>query len=102
MCQKFSGGPFGAFITYPTDGVIYKEGLEFKKTIQSSDWAQRSFCSECGTSLEYIFKKKPEDTSLAAGILDSDPKIKPDKHIFTKDKCSWFEITDGLEEIERY
>jgi hypothetical protein len=34
--------------------------------------------------------------SIPAGLLDDDPALRPDKHIFVECKSSWFEISDSL------
>ena len=36
----------------------------------------------------------------AAGRLDDDPGMKPDKHIFIEVKSPWFEITDDLPQLD--
>ena len=36
---------------------------------------------------------------FALGTLDSDPKVQIERHVFTKYKAPWFEITDGLPQI---
>jgi hypothetical protein len=33
---------------------------------------------------------------IDAGLLDDDPEIRPDRHIFTELMAPWFEITDQL------
>jgi hypothetical protein len=33
---------------------------------------------------------------IDAGLLDDDPGIRPDRHIFTELMAPWFEITDEL------
>jgi len=102
MCQKFSGGAFGAFITLKRKDLHYIKGEELRKEYSSSEWASRVFCSICGSSLEYIYHEMPEDVSISAGLFDEDPKIRASRHIFVKDKCKWFEITDKIEQIARY
>ena len=33
---------------------------------------------------------------IPAGILDTDPPLRPQRHIFTNYKAGWFAITDAL------
>lgn len=53
------------------------------------------FCSRCGSPVP-----DPEPAGewfeIPAGLLDDDPQLKPDKHIFVELKAPWFEITDQL------
>ncbi len=102
MCQKFSGGAFGAFLNINKDDLRYTKGEALKKVYISSDWASRTFCSQCGSSLEYNYRETPDNIALSAGLFDDDPKIRATKHIFVKDKCPWYEITDELEQIQKY
>jgi hypothetical protein len=59
-----------------------------------------SFCSRCGSSVP-----NPGGGSglveIPAGLLDDDPAMKPDKHIFVELKSRWFEITVDLPQYDR-
>jgi hypothetical protein len=55
-----------------------------------------SFCARCGSPV-------PDPPAsgwfeIAAGLLDQDPGLTPDKHIYVEGRASWFEITDKLEQ----
>jgi hypothetical protein len=58
-----------------------------------------SFCGECGSPVP---SAEPEDESLEipAGLLDSDPEIRPDKHIFVEFVPTWDEIRDALPQYD--
>lgn len=68
MCQKATGGFFGAFVS----------ALEFEWTrgapsyFASSDQAQRGFCSQCGTPLIY---KSAQFTEFTLGSLDHPERL---------------------------
>ena len=53
------------------------------------------FCTRCGSPAP-----NPEPATewfeIPAGLLDDDPMLKPDKHIFVDHNAPWFEITDTL------
>ena len=38
---------------------------------------------------------------VVAGVLDDDPVLRPDKHIFIELKAPWFEITDTLPQYDK-
>jgi len=38
---------------------------------------------------------------VPAGLLDADPGLQPDKHIFVEHKSSWFDITDDLPRLTK-
>jgi hypothetical protein len=58
-----------------------------------------SFCSRCGSPVP-----NPAASSglveIPAGLLDDDPTMKPDKHIFVELKSPWFEIKDRLPQYD--
>jgi hypothetical protein len=58
------------------------------------------FCRKCGCCVP-----DPHDTSeffeIAAGLLDDDPKLRPDKHIFVEIKAHWDEIHDSLPQLTK-
>lgn len=102
MCQKFSGTSFGAFIGVNKKDFSYTSGKGYITIFESSDWASRSFCSKCGSSLMYLYNEKPDAYFVSAGLFDEKIDFKPEKHIFVKDKCNWYEILDNIPQIERY
>ena len=61
----------------------------------ASDKARRGFCETCGSML--FWDPVDEDKiSVSLGVLDNPTSAKLTKHIFTKDKGDYYEITDGL------
>jgi hypothetical protein len=38
---------------------------------------------------------------VPAGALDDDPQLRPDRHIFVEFKSPWFEIGDGLPQLDK-
>ena len=96
MCQKFSGSAFGSFMRVHAFDFEITQGKELEKIYDSSEWAARAFCKNCGSSLKYINKNTPEWVILAAGCLDDHPGIEPRHHIFVKDKAPWYEIDNNI------
>ena len=59
-----------------------------------------SFCSRCGSPVPD--PRPGEDWfEIPAGLLDDDPLLRPDKHIFVDRKSPWFEIHDTLPQLTR-
>jgi hypothetical protein len=69
MCRKWTGG-----VLLTTDAKNLRFSGEDAITIyKSSEWAERGFCSRCGSSLFYRITapgKHEGATALAAGALD--------------------------------
>ncbi len=104
-CRKVSGSAFQAGIYVRTDDFKMLFGKELISTYEApilrSPPAYRvSFCSRCSSPVP-----NPEPNSewceIPAGLLDDDPELKPDKHIFVELKAPWFEIADTLPQYDR-
>jgi hypothetical protein len=50
MCRRWGGGPY---LAVHCGSELQVTGAEKLKTYRSSEWAERAFCSECGTHLFY-------------------------------------------------
>jgi hypothetical protein len=75
MCRRWSGGPF---LSVGSSEVSWL-GEEQLGTYQSSEWAERGFCSVCGSSLFYrVTAPGPHHgrTHLAFGTLDDQGEIR--------------------------
>jgi len=61
---------------------------------------KKSFCSRCGSPVP-----DPDPAAawfeIPAGLLDDDPRARPDRHIFTELRATWFEITDDLPQLTK-
>jgi hypothetical protein len=69
MCRRWTGG---VFLTTPAKDIHFT-GEDAITRYKSSDWAERGFCSRCGSSLFYrVTAKGPHEgeTVLAVGALD--------------------------------
>ena len=57
-----------------------------------------SIRSRCGSPVP----DPPDGASwfeIPAGLLDGDPSLRPDRHIFVERKSSWFHISDSLPQL---
>jgi hypothetical protein len=50
----------------------------------------------------YIYNEDPESFAVSAGLFESELINGPSKHIFAKDKCSWYKISNDLPQIQKY
>jgi hypothetical protein len=88
-CARWGGGP--AF------GLGFSEGVEFSGPVtwfNSSEWAERGFCSKCGSTIFYRLKNA--DLFVGAGTLD-DQTIVPQisSHIYVDTKPHYYEFADS-------
>ncbi len=98
QCRKQSGHYYAA--TNCQDDDLTITGEEHVKWYRSSDFAQRGFCSNCGSSL--FWKPDGKDyTSILAGCLDNPTGITATRHIFVADKGDYYEINDDMPQYEQ-
>lgn len=90
LCRKWHGGP-GFAVQCKSDWVI--NGEENMTWYKSSEWAERGFCSKCGSHLLF----RTNDGSyhgVSAGVLDNQDGFKIGMHIFVDKKPPYFDFTD--------
>lgn len=87
ICRKFSGGiELGVHV--PTGGITWTAD-DALKTYASSEWAERGFCSVCGSSLFWrLTAEGPMQglLSLSAGALDSMEGLTFDTEVYIDSK----------------
>ncbi len=96
MCRKAHGAAFGSYAEARADQFRVVAGEALIARYRSSPGVERTFCSRCGSTLQFISAKLPGVVDVALGALDDDPGVRPTHHIFVASKAPWFEITDGL------
>lgn len=103
-CRKASGSAFGAGIGVRAEDFRLVAGKElitsYAAPILRNPPAYRiSFCTRCGSPVP-----DPQPGAkwfeIPAGLLDNDPGLRPDKHIFVHVKAPWFEIADTLPQYD--
>jgi hypothetical protein len=77
MCQRMSGG---IFVTTPARGVKF-DGEENVAVYRSSAWAERGFCSKCGTQLFYRILDSDE-YDMCVGTFDDQSEFVLSLEIF--------------------
>ena len=104
-CRKVSGSAFMAGIGVHREDFRWISGQDsisvYEAPILDAPPAYRvCFCSRCGSPVP-----DPQDRSdwleLPAGLLDGDPTLRPDKHIFVEHKATWHTISDKLPQLDR-
>lgn len=104
-CRKTSGSAFMAGVGVLRENFRWLSGQDSVKTydapmIESPPAYRVCFCSTCGSPVP-----DPQDQSdrfeLPAGLLDDDPKLQPDKHIFVDYKALWYLIGDQLPQLDK-
>ena len=96
MCQHWSGGPFIGVECAAGDLALTGED---KITLYpSSEWAERAFCSQCGSHLFYRFKPTGQ-FGIPLGLLDSQDGLQFTQQIFVDQKSSCYEFANKTKEM---
>lgn len=61
---------------------------------------QTAFCSRCGSVVPNTLPGS-DWIEIPAGLLDSDPKVRPERHIYIEHKAPWYEISDDLPRLSK-
>lgn len=97
MCQRWTGGPFIGADYRNGDVKLTKDAT--LKWYESSDWAKRGFCSECGSSLFYRLNDIPDFWAVCAGALDMTSGITITKEIFIDEKPAYYDLAGDQERL---
>ena len=94
MCQRWAGSAFSGASVKSADLKV--TGGDNIGTVQSSDFAERTFCKECGSSLWYRLTagKYVGATSVAIGLLDDTDGLTLNHEYFSDYKNSTNELPE--------
>ena len=95
MCRRWSGGPLMA-IDCGTDITI--QGEESIAVFDSSPWADRGFCSKCGTNLFYRIKASQQYIMLA-GLFDDANDFTFDVQVFVDAKPAFYDFSNKTKDM---
>jgi hypothetical protein len=104
-CRKVSGSAFIAAVGVQRDDFRYIAGqdlvVSYDAPILDAPPPYRStFCKRYGSPVPDPTSNEPW-FEIAAGLLDDDPQLRPDRHIMVDRKSAWFTIADGLPQLDK-
>ena len=100
MCRKAHGAAFGTYGAVQQDQFHWTDGQDLIKIFSSSADMDRTFCSNCGSTFQTIYKPEPDLMYLALGTVDGDPGCRPEYHIYIGSKAPCDEVADDLGQYE--
>ena len=104
MCRKWGGGPA---LVVDSGNDVQIEGEDNVSVYNSSEWAERGFCSVCGTHLFYRIKGTNQHI-IPAGFFDKIDDLAFDKQIFIDEKPDYYTFANktnnmtGMEVFEQF
>ncbi len=90
MCRKWGGGPLMA-VDCGTE--VSFNGEENITVYNSSEWAERGFCNQCGSHLFYRLKESSK-YMIPAGLFDIDKMFIFDHQVFIDERPSFYCFTN--------
>ncbi|MFT5397187.1 MAG: hypothetical protein ACI85N_002405 [Gammaproteobacteria bacterium] len=98
MCRKWGGGPYMEVDCGPD--VVFT-GAENISCYQSSEWAERGFCSQCGTHLFYRLKEGNLHM-IPVGLFEDDQGLRFKKQVFIEEKPSFYSFSNETKNYTGY
>ena len=94
-CRTWGGGPLLA-VDCGTDVSI--DGADHVTVFDSSQWAERGFCSRCGSHLFYRLKQN-QQYMVPAGLLDGYEGAQFDQQLFIDQKPAYYAFANETEDM---
>jgi hypothetical protein len=90
MCRRWGGGPF---LSVHCGSDVKIAGAENITAFKSSDWAERAFCSKCGTHLYYKLLAANEYI-IPVGLFQDGANFRFKEQIFIDKKPAHYEFSN--------
>lgn len=94
-CRTWSGGPL---LALPCGADVTLTGEEAVTVFDSSAWAERGFCSRCGTHLFYRLKHSRE-YHVPVGLFDDAGDVAFGLQVYIDKKPPYYTFADQTEEM---
>jgi hypothetical protein len=95
MCRKWAGGPL---LVVECGEALTINGEDNLARFNSSEWAERAFCKNCGSHLFY--RLKPNNLHLvSAGIFEPIDNLVFDHQVFIDEKPSYYTFANKTHDM---
>jgi hypothetical protein len=102
ICRKTTGASFATYAHVRSGRFKLLSGEDLINP--GYEWTPghaRSFCKRCGSPAPK-FLESTGMVSVPAGLLDSDPGVRPSMHVFVSSKVPWIDLNDDLPKHEKW
>jgi hypothetical protein len=90
ICRKWTGGPF---MTIDCGTDVSFENADNISVYNSSEWAERCFCKNCGSHLFYRLKET-QQTFISAGLFEYTKQFIFDHQVFFDNKPHYYDFAN--------
>ena len=95
MCRRWGGGPL---LVVHCDDDMRIDGAAEVTVYESSEWAERAFCSRCGTHLFYRLKQGGL-LAIPVGLVDEGRDWQLALEIFIEEKPGYYALAGDRERL---
>jgi hypothetical protein len=95
MCRRWTAGPF---LTVDCDDTVVIEDAANLGVYRSSDWAERCFCTKCGTPLFYRLVGR-NHYAVSAEAFDDPKDFAFTSQIFIEEKPAYYEFANATKNM---
>lgn len=95
MCRNWGGGPFMEIDCGSTASFSGEDNIS---VFSSSDWAERGFCSSCGTHLFYRLKETGQ-TMVPVGLFEDQDSLKFTGQVFIDEKPPFYAFANKTQDF---
>lgn len=104
-CRKASGSAFAAMIGVKVEDFSWISGrAEIRRyeapVLEHPPGFRTAFCGRCGSPMP-VFERGDDWFEIAAGVLDDDPGLRPERHIYVECGSAWYESSDDLPQLTK-
>jgi len=98
-CQRQSGSAFGMTMVVAADSFRIVKGTprEYHSISATGRSKLGAFCPDCGTRIYHQPEWRKGTISVKPGTLDNTSALRPQLHIWVKNKQPWVEIPPNVE-----
>jgi len=94
-CRRWGGGPF---MEIDCGASVEIDGKENISVFDSSDWAERGFCRNCGTHLFYRLKESGQHM-IPVGVFEDSESLVFESQVFIDEKPDYYEFTNKTKDL---
>lgn len=93
-CRRSTSAPVAAF--FGVSRSAFRFTGKAPAVYTSSPGVRRLFCPRCGSPMAYESERWPDEVHLYAASLEDPQAYRPQAHVHSAERLTWFEIADSL------
>ena len=94
MCRRWTSGPF---VEIECDDVVFEDETHVRR-YRSSQWAERGFCDQCGSTLFYRLIES-DQYGMAAGLFDDQTGLALTTQVFIDKKPDYYAFANPTKDL---